>query len=309
MAAAQVIVVTGSSSGFGRLIAQTLARRGHTVFAGLRQSTGRNRAAAEEVRALATSDGLDLRPLDLDITDDSSVGRALGEVIDVAGRLDTLVNNAGVAYIGPIEAFTVEQARQQFEVNLFGMLRMSRAALPHMRARGSGLLLQVGAVGGRQAFPFIGLYGATKFALEGLTESLRYELAPLGIDAAIVEPGTYVTKINDNRAEPADGERVAAYLPAMGTFLGRLFADLATAPPDPQEVADAVARLIELPAGARPLRTVVALESQAAPTRALNEGAERAARASLGGLGVIDLVTLASHNRETGGVHDENHPV
>jgi len=299
---AQVIVVTGSSSGFGRLIVETLARRGHTVFAGLRDGAGKNMTVAEELRALAAAEGLDLRPLDLDVADGASVERAIRDVIDAAGRLDAVVNNAGVAYTGPIEAFTVEQARQQFETNVFGVLRVNRAALPHMRARGSGLLLQIGSVVGRLAFPFTGLYGSTKFALEGLTESSRYELAPLGIDAAIVEPGTYPTRIGDNRtdpadpADPADAARMAPYGAAMGQFVGRFFADMAAAPPDPQEVADAVARVIETPAGARPLRTVVALENQAAPTRALNEAAERAERAYLDMLGVADLVTLAPYH-------------
>ncbi len=292
----QVIVVTGSSSGFGRLIAETLARRGHIVFAGLRDGAGKNAAAAGELRALAAAEGLDLRPLDLDVTDDASVEAAVRTVVDTVARLDVVVNNAGVFYTGPIEAFTVEQARRQFETNVFGVLRLNRAALPHMRVQGSGLLLQIGSVVGRLAFPFVGLYGATKFALEGLTESYRYELAPLGVDAAIVEPGTYPTRIGENRTDPADGERVGAYLPAMGSFMGRFFADLAATPPDPQEVADAVARVIETPAGERPLRTVVALESQAAPTRALNEAAARAGHAYLNMLGVADLVTLASHS-------------
>jgi len=289
----QSIVVTGASSGFGRLIVETLARRGHNVFAGLRDSAGKNARVAQELRALAATDGLDLRPLDLDVTDDASVERAMAKVIDAAGRLDVVVNNAGVAYTGPIEAFTVEQAQQQFDTNVFGVLRLNRAALLHMRGRGAGLLLQVGSVVGRVAFPFTGLYGATKFALEGLTESYRYELAPLGIDAVIVEPGTYPTRIGENRTDPADAARVAAYLPAMGVFMERFFADMAAAPPDPQEVADAVARLIETPVGARPLRTVVALENQAAPTRAANEAADRAERAYLDMLGVTGMLTLA----------------
>ena len=110
-----------------------------------------------------------------------------------------MVNNAGVAYSGPIEAFTLEQVQQQFDTNVFSVLRVNRAALPQMRKQGSGLLLQVGSIAGRLALPFLGLYGATKFALEGLTESYRYELAPFGIDAAIIEPGTYPTPISANR--------------------------------------------------------------------------------------------------------------
>lgn len=291
-ATTQTIIITGASSGFGRLIAETLAKRGHTVFAGIRASAGRNSGAADALRALAAAEGLSLRVVDLDVTDDASVDAAIRTVVSTAGRLDAVVNNAGTAYTGPLEAFTLEQARAQFETNVFGVLRLNRAALPQMRAQGSGLLLQIGSVVGRLAFPFVGLYGATKFALEGLTESYRYELAPLGVDAAIVEPGTYPTPMADKRTLPTDGERVAPYGAAMGQFAARFFADLAATPPDPQEVADAVARLIEAPAGARPLRTVVALESQAAPTRALNEAAAQAERAYLEMLGVTDLVSL-----------------
>jgi NAD(P)-dependent dehydrogenase (short-subunit alcohol dehydrogenase family) len=126
--------------------------------------------------------------VDLDVTDDASVKRAIEYVVRTANRLDVVVNNAGVSYTGPIEAFTMEQVHQQFDTNVFGVIRVNRAALPQMRAQGSGLLLQVGSVLGRVALPFAGLYGASKFALEGLTEAYRYELAALGIDAAIVEP-------------------------------------------------------------------------------------------------------------------------
>ncbi|HEX6479298.1 MAG TPA: SDR family oxidoreductase, partial [Ktedonobacteraceae bacterium] len=182
---AQTILVTGSSSGFGRLIVEILARQGYTVFAGMRAVAGKNAPAAEELRALAQREQLAVHIVEIDVTDDTSVEQAIASLVGITGRLDVVVNNAGIAYGGPLEAFTLEQAQQQFDTNVFGVLRVNRAALPHMRRQGSGLLLQIGSIAGRLALPFQGLYAATKFALEALTESYRDELAPFGIDAAI----------------------------------------------------------------------------------------------------------------------------
>src|SRR5260370_11183781 len=205
----QTILVTGSSSGFGRLTVETLARQGYTVFAGMRTVVGKNAPAAEELRALAQREHLALHIIDIDITDDASVERAIESLVGITGRLDVVVNNAGIAYSGPLEAFTLKQVQQQFDTNVFGVLRVSRAALPHMPRQGSGLLLQIGSIAGRLALPFYGLYAATKFPLEALTESYRYELAPFGIDAAIVEPGTYPTPIATKHQSEADTERTA----------------------------------------------------------------------------------------------------
>lgn len=274
----RVVLVTGSNSGFGRLTAKTLARAGHTVFAGMRESTGRNAEAAGELRDLAVAEGLSMRVVDLDVTDDSSVERAVETVVEAAGRLDVVVNNAGNLYAGPIEAFTAEEARGQFEVNVFGVLRVNRAALPHMRQRGGGLLIQVGSVVGRIALPFSGLYEASKFALEGLTEAYRHELAPFGVEVAIVEPGTYPTELGSKRIEPTDGARVGPYGEQLGAFFGRFAEATEEAGGDPQEVADAVAALIETPESERPLRTVVAPGGQDRGTVALNGAAEEAAR-------------------------------
>src|SRR3989454_2403048 len=229
----------------------------------MRAAAGKNAPAAEELRALAEQEHLALHIIELDITDESSVGQAIESIVGITGRLDVVVNNAGISYSGPLEAFTLEQVQQQFDTNVFGVWRVNRAALPHMRRQGSGLLLQIGSVVGRLAFPFLGLYGATKFALEGLTESYRYELAPFGIDAAIIEPGTYPTAISANRQVAADAQRLALYQAGIEAFMGRFYAENRSAtPPDPQEVADAIARVIAQPAGERPLRTVVATVAQ-----------------------------------------------
>ena len=227
----QTILVTGSTSGFGRLTVETLARQGYRVFAGMRAVAEKNAPAAEELRALAERERLALHSIEIDVTDDASVERAIVAIIETTGRLDVVVNNAGVAYSGPLEAFTLEQVRQQFETNVFSVLRVNRAVLPQMRKQGSGLLLQIGSIAGRLAFPFLGLYGATKFALEGLTESYRYELAPFGIDAAIIEPGTYPTTISANRQTAADGERFALYQTALEAFATLFYAENRSATP------------------------------------------------------------------------------
>src|SRR5712692_1282889 len=220
----QTILVTGSTSGFGRLTVETLARQGYRVFAGMRAAAGKNAPAAEELRALAQRERLALHIIEIDVTDDASVERAIAVIIETTGRLDVVVNNAGVSYSGPLEAFTLEQVRQQFEINVFSVLRVNRAVLPQMREQGSGLLLQIGSIAGRLGMPFLGLYGATKFALEGLTESYRYELAPFGIDAAIIEPGTYpTTSIGANRRTPADQDRAALYASTMRSLMPRVY--------------------------------------------------------------------------------------
>ncbi len=290
---AQTILVTGSTSGFGRLTVETLARQGYIVFAGMRAAAGKNAPAAEELRALAEREHLALHIIEIDITDDASVEQAIASLVGITGRLDVVVNNAGIAYSGPLEAFTLKQVHQQFDTNVFGVLRVNRAALPHMRRLGSGLLLQIGSIAGRLALPFQGLYAATKFALEGLTESYRYELAPFGIDAAIIEPGTYPTPITAKHQIAADTERTALYQAAMDAFMTPFYAENRSAtPPDPQEVADAVARVIAQPAGERPLHTVVATVAQRQAPQAINDAVTQATRSFFEKLD-LPLATLA----------------
>ncbi len=296
---AQTILVTGSNSGFGRLTVETLARQGYLVFAGMRAVAGRNAPAAEALRALAQREQLALHIVELDITDDASVEQAIQSIVASTGRLDVVVNNAGNAFSGPLEAFTPEQVQQQFETNVFGVLRVNRAALPQMRQQGSGLLLQIGSIGGRVAIPFLGLYGATKFALEGLTESYREELAPFGIDAAIIEPGTYPTPIDAKAQVAADTERAVLYQGGMDAFMTPFYAENRSAtPPDPQDVADAVARVIALPAGERPLHTVVApVGAQREPPQAVNDTATQATHAFFQRLH-LPLATIMPEHQE-----------
>lgn len=295
----KTVLVTGSSSGFGRLTAETLARQGYAVFAGMRAAAGKNAPAADELRALAQREHLSMRVVEMDVTDEASVEQAIESIVGITGRLDVVVNNAGIAYSGPLEAYTLNQVQDQFDTNVFSVLRVNRAALPHMRRQGSGLLLQIGSLAGRVALPFMGLYVATKFALEGLTESYRDELAPFGIDAAIIEPGTYPTPITEKHRNAADTDRAAVYQDALEAFMTSFYAEnRSNTPPDPQEVADAVARIIGQPAGQRPLHTVVASVAQRNAPEAVNEAAIQATRSFFETL-ALPLATLAPE-REVG---------
>ena len=249
----QVVLVTGASTGFGRLISETLARQGHTVFATMRDPAGRNAANASEIRAVAAKEALPLHVLELDVTNDASVEQAVQAAVKQAGRIDVAINNAGYALSGLAEAVTPEQAQQIMDTNFFGSVRVNRAVLPYMRRQRSGLLLHISSGAGRVVFPAFGFYCASKFALEALAEAYHYELASQGIDSCIVEPGAYQTAIFGNLAEAADKARGETY-GAANQILAKINAGLASAAGNAQEVADAVLRVVETPAGQRKLR-------------------------------------------------------
>jgi NADP-dependent 3-hydroxy acid dehydrogenase YdfG len=252
-----VVLITGSSSGFGRLIAETLAQKKYYVYATMRGVTGRNAGAASELQTLAKRESLKLRVLELDVTDENSVTRAVDSVIAETGRLDVAVNNAGYAVAGLAETFSIEQAQSIFDTNFFGVVRVNRAVLPHMRRQGSGLLMHISSGAGRVAIPGHAFYCATKFALEALAEAYRDELASQGIDSIIVEPGAYATSIFGKVEAPADSARAEAY-GAANEIPKRVGEAIRAAAGNPQQVAEAVVRLIETPAGSRPLRSRVA---------------------------------------------------
>ncbi len=275
----KVVLVTGSSSGFGRLTVETLARQGYKVFAGIREIETKNRDIVQQLRDWATKTESDLTVVELDVRNEALVEQAIQAIITSAGRLDVVVNNAGVLAAGPLEAYSLEQVQYLFDTNVFGILRVNRAALPQMRAQGSGLLIQLSSVVGRQALPFIGLYSATKFAVEGLTEAYRLELAALGIDAVMIEPGAYPTNGLANPIPAADGQRVGAYAP----FLQKVseFMSPGGQGENPQDVADTIAALIATPAGKRPIRTVLASTPQREGISAINGVADQVARATI----------------------------
>jgi len=250
-----VVFITGCSTGFGRVMAETFARKRHRVFAGMRDIASRNAGNAREVQALAERESLPLRVIELDVNDDASVDRAVAEVIPDAGRIDVLVNNAGISIRGLAEAVTVEQAWRIFETNVLAVQRMNRAVLPHMRQRGSGLLIHISSQAGRVVIPGFGIYGASKAALDALVESYHYELAGQGIDCVSVQPGAYATAMAQNAGKAADEARAESYGP--GSEIPKTAIANLGKRRDPQEVADAVLQLIETPAGLRRLRTDV----------------------------------------------------
>jgi len=249
----QIVLITGASTGFGRLIAETLARHGHTVFATMRDPVGRNAKHASEIRGLAQKESLPLSILELDVTDDASVVRAVHAAAEQAGRIDVAINNAGYGLVGLAEATTTEQAQQIMDTNFFGSVRVNRAVLPHMRRQRSGLLLHISSGAGRVVIPGFALYCATKFAMEALAESYHYELAGQGIESSIVEPGAYQTPVFVNFVTAADSTRADTY-GAVAQLPTRVANILTSSSGNAQQVADAVLRIVETPAGQRKLR-------------------------------------------------------
>jgi NAD(P)-dependent dehydrogenase (short-subunit alcohol dehydrogenase family) len=249
------ILITGASSGFGRDTAETLHRAGHTVYASMRDPQGKNRAAAEALRELG------IKTVELDVRDDASVEAGVSSVLADAGAIDVLVNNAGIASTGVTEAFTTEQAKAIFDTNVIGLLRVTRAVLPSMRQQRDGLIINIGSILGRVTFPFLGIYGASKFAVEALTDSLRYELSQLGVDVVAVQPSGYPTSFFTNMQTPSYADVTKSY-GDVGRIPDAMVKNLTSAfegddAPNPHEVAEAIAELVGQAKGARAARTVV----------------------------------------------------
>ncbi len=256
----QVVLITGSSTGFGRLFTETLARKGHTVFATMRDPGGRNAKNASEIRTLAEKDSLPIYVLEMDVTDDTSVELAVDNAIAKSGRIDVAINNAGYYLSGLEEAVTTEQAQRLMDTNFLGPVRVNRAVLPHMRRQRSGVLIHVSSGAGRVVLPSAGFYCASKFALEALAEAYSYELAAQGIESVIVQPGAYETPVFGNTVTAADQARTDTY-GAAKDFPAKVNGALSSSAGNAQEVADAVLRIVETPAGEKQLRYRVSATS------------------------------------------------
>jgi NAD(P)-dependent dehydrogenase (short-subunit alcohol dehydrogenase family) len=251
----KVVLITGTNSGFGWLAANSCAAQGHKVYATIRDAKGRNAAKA---RILAQVENIEI--LEVDVTNGKSVTDAIATVVQKEGKIDVLVNNAGLYATGIAETFTTEDLAKVMDVNLNGAWRTIRAVLPQMRGQGEGLIINVSSVAGRFSFPFQMAYNISKFAVEGLTECLHYEVRPLGVDVVCLQPGAFPTDIWGKVVTGSDiavidnyGE-LANVPEQIGAGVGQMFEAMK---PDPQLIADAIMQLIDTPKGKRPLRTVV----------------------------------------------------
>ena len=257
----KVVVVTGASSGFGRLSANAVARSGHTVYASMRETSGRNAPQVAELERFAKDNKIDLRAIELDVQSQESVDRAVTKIISAHGHIDVVVHNAGHMDFGPAEAFTPEQFAELYDINVLSTQRVNRAALPHMRKERSGLLVWVSSssvAGGTP--PYLSPYFAAKAGMDAIAVSYARELALWGIDTSIVVPGAFTGGTNHfaHAGQPADTARVAEY--NAGPYANyadkimKAFAAIVPADADAAAVGDAITKIIDMPFGKRPFR-------------------------------------------------------
>ncbi|MEJ8672192.1 SDR family oxidoreductase [Streptomyces sp. MS1.AVA.1] len=258
-----VVLVTGASSGFGALTARALADTGHTVYAGMRQTTGRNAPAVADAQTYADRHGVALRAVELDVSAQESVDAAVAQVTAEAGRIDVVVHNAGHMVLGPTEAFTPEQIAEIYDTNVLSTQRVDRAVLPQMRDRRDGLLLWVGSsstYGGTP--PYLGPYFGAKAAMDHLAKSYAVELSRFGIDTSIVVPGSFTSGTNHfahamHPEDTATAQAYDAFYAGLMDDVGKALATLAPADADVMEVARAIVRIVGTPKGERPFRVTI----------------------------------------------------
>lgn len=252
----KTIFITGTSTGFGKLTAITLSKAGHKVIAGMRGINDKNQLVAEELSLLPNID-----VVEIDVTEDVSVKNAFEAVLAKYGRIDVLVNNAGLAGFGLVEAFSIDQIKNFFEVNFYGIIRTYQAVLPSMRDAKNGLIINLTSGASGHSLPFMGPYLASKFGVEAITESLQEELRQFNIENVTIQPGVYPTEMNTGvkPGNNADRTEIAkAYDPiatemfnAIGTGL---FGKMQQFDMNPQTIADGILELINMHDGTRPLR-------------------------------------------------------
>ncbi|KQY43606.1 MULTISPECIES: SDR family oxidoreductase [Rhizobium/Agrobacterium group] len=295
-----IIVITGASSGFGAMAARALATEGHTVYAGMRATGTRNAKAVADAAAFATEHGVDLRSVELDVTADASVEEGIAEIIADAGRLDVVIHNAGHMSFGPAEAFTPEQFAELYDINVLSTQRINRAALPHMRKRGQGLVVWVSSSSTRGGTPpYLAPYFAAKAAMDSLAVSYAAELTRWGIETSIVVPGAFTKGTNHfaHSGSPADEARAAEYNggPYKGVAEKALkgLAALEPADADPASVAEAIVNIVNRPFGTRPFR--VHIDPSQDGAEIVNGVADRVRAEMFRNIGLTDLLTPAGN--------------
>jgi NAD(P)-dependent dehydrogenase (short-subunit alcohol dehydrogenase family) len=291
-----VIVITGASSGFGALTARALADAGDTVYAGMRQTAGRNAPQVEAARAYATEHGVDLRAIDLDVNSQQSIDAAVARIQAEHGRIDVLIHNAGHMVVGPAEAFTPEQLAQLYDINVLSTQRVNRAVLPGMRDRGEGLVLWVSSSSVKGGTPpYLAPYFAAKAGMDSLAVSYAAELARWGVETSIVVPGSFTSGTNHfaHAGHPADADVEAAYETRYAGLMDQVAGKLAALAPegaDASLVSDEIARIVALPFGQRPFR--VHVDPADDGSEAVSDLADRTRRDFLGRVGLGDLLTV-----------------
>lgn len=250
------IFITGTSTGFGKLMAITLANAGHSVIAGMRNIDGKNEAVALELGAIPNID-----VVNIDVTSDLSVKTAFEQVLNKYGKIDVLVNNAAVAGFGLLEAYSLDQFRQMLDVNAFSVLRTYQAVLPSMRKAKNGLIINITSGASGHTLPFMVPYLSSKFIVETITEGAQEELADFGIENVSIQPGVYPTEMNTGVKAGINADKpeiVAEYGDAatekFNAIGGALFGKMAEFNMNPQTIADGVLELVNMPKGSRPLR-------------------------------------------------------
>jgi NAD(P)-dependent dehydrogenase (short-subunit alcohol dehydrogenase family) len=293
-----IVVITGASSGFGALTARTLARAGHTVYAGMRETTGRNAARVDAATAFADEHGADLRPIELDVSDQQSVDAAIATIEAEHGRIDVVIHNAGHLVVGPLEAFTPEQLAELYDVNVLSTQRVNRAALPGMRQRGAGLVVWVSSSSVKGGTPpYLAPYFAAKAGMDSLAVSAAAELARWGVETSIVVPGSFTSGTNHfaRSGRPADTAVEAEYATRYAGLMDQVAEKLAALAPtdaDVSLVSDEIARIVALPAGQRPYR--VHVDPADDGSEEVSMVADRIRREFLTRIDLADLLAVAA---------------
>ncbi len=292
------ILVTGTSSGFGKEMAIALAQSGHNVYAGMRCIKGRNKSSAEALIKKSFSLTGQIIPLEMDVTNDDSVENAITKILnDLNGTLDVVINNAGI-YIGGLnETFSLSQIQQMFDVNLYGPLRVMRAVLPTIRQQGKGTIINVTSSLSKFVLPLSGLYTSSKVALETATESYAYELAPEGIEALIIQPGSFNTGIMEKSFSPDESGRGSGYgatLNQTETMIQQYMALVQDSffNNSPKLVADSVVNLLQQPYGSRPFRTLIDPSGLGTQVEELNDNIKKSQHNFLKSVGIDQMPHL-----------------
>ncbi len=284
------VLITGASGGFGNLTVRTLLDNNFNVAASMRNTNGKNETIAKELSSLGA------HIIDIDVTNDNSVNKGIQDTIESLGGLDVIINNAGVGVIGMQEHFTTEDFQKLFDINVFGIQRINRAALPYLRKKGSGLIIYISSLLGRISLPFYGPYNASKWAVEAMAENYRVELSGFGIDSCIVEPGGYPTTFMENLMTPSDSTQNESYGDFMNApkamFEGFEGALAGNPEQKPQNVADAILNLIQTSPGTRPLRTVVDNMGMGDPINGYNDQLKQITDGIYNAFGMGDMLKL-----------------